>query len=354
MAFLLFWRFPRLPSAQGKAGEVSVVVPARNEEGNLPRLLASLARQHHPPLEIIVVDDNSSDRTPQVAEQGGAEVLRGQPLPAGWLGKPWACWQGAMRARGRILLFLDADTHLEAGALDAISAAVDRTDGLVSLWPYHRMRQLYERLGAHFHLVVMASVRVFSAFGRSSPAIGAFGPCVACSRESYVAVDGHRGVAGEILEDVVLGRRFRERGFPVSLFVGRGTVSFRMYPGGMGALVEGFGKNMGSGAGTTPAVVLALFVLWITGSSMTYYYAAQSLLTGALNLWLPLALAYMAQLFFVLRQLGNYTVLTAIFYPLSVVFFGLVALLSLVRTFVVKSVSWKGRTIEIRREKRDV
>lgn len=95
---------------------VSVVVPARNEAANIVCCLESLAASRYPTFEIIVVDDRSEDGTRELTRSvtpGGARriaVLDGEPLPEGWLGKPWACWQGARVATGEVLLFTDADT----------------------------------------------------------------------------------------------------------------------------------------------------------------------------------------------------------------------------------------------------
>ena len=90
-----------------------MIIPARNEAHNLPRLLESLASQSVQPREVIVVDDGSTDDTAEIARRHGAEVLVSKPLPEGWRGKPWACHQGAEAASGDLLCFVDADTCFE-------------------------------------------------------------------------------------------------------------------------------------------------------------------------------------------------------------------------------------------------
>jgi len=105
--FLLLPRLRRCD--EGEAADqplaVSVIIPARNEEHNLPALLRSLAVQPAKPREIIVVDDGSMDRTAEIARQHGATVIASQPLPEGWRGKTWACHQGAQAASGEMLSF---------------------------------------------------------------------------------------------------------------------------------------------------------------------------------------------------------------------------------------------------------
>jgi hypothetical protein len=123
--FLLLRRLRRcaLASAPASAPGVSIIIPARNEEHNLPRLLRSLAAQPVTPKEIMVVDDGSTDRTAELARQLGATVIPSQPLPDGWRGKTWACHQGANDSTSDRLLFVDADTWFEPDGLARILSA---------------------------------------------------------------------------------------------------------------------------------------------------------------------------------------------------------------------------------------
>ena len=130
---------PRRPDAS-----LSVIIPARNEEHNLPALLRSINAQSVRPQEVIVVDDASTDRTAEVACSLGATVISSQPLPGGWLGKTWACQQGANTAHGNTLLFVDADTWFETGGLERILAHYNT--GALSVGPYHAVRLPYEQL----------------------------------------------------------------------------------------------------------------------------------------------------------------------------------------------------------------
>ena len=115
---LLLGRVPLCPRSRGSTdAKVSIVIPARNEEDNLPRLLSSLRQSSQPAHEVIVVDDASHDGTAAAAAAGGARVLTAAPLPAGWTGKTWACFQGAEIAAGDLFIFLDADTWFEPDGL---------------------------------------------------------------------------------------------------------------------------------------------------------------------------------------------------------------------------------------------
>lgn len=329
---------------------VSVVIPARNEAKNLPTLLRSLKAQSSRPMETIVVDDGSTDATVPIAHDYGAAVIASQDLPSGWLGKTWACWQGAQIARGEILVFLDADTSLDPKGLDRIVQTYLEHGGLVSLWPFHRMRRLYERLSAFLHIIIMASMNVFSPLGERLKPLGAFGPCLVCSRAHYFAVDGHRGVKGSILDDIALGVRFLKRGIGVHLFGGRGVIAFRMYPDGIRSIVTGFGKNMGSGFRIASLVPLVLSFGWLTGAFVISYYLALSLLeanfTGAL-IWFAADLMYATQIHWMLSRIGNFGFYTALFFQLPLFFFACVFSHSIISTFLWRRVQWKGRRIRL-------
>ena len=122
LGWVLLWRVPVPAGADPTRPPVSVVVPARDEEANLVVLLGSLVPQVGPGDEVIVVDDQSSDATVEVAHAGGAVVVAAPSLPSGWAGKQWACHTGAERATNDILVFLDADTRIEPGGLDRIAS----------------------------------------------------------------------------------------------------------------------------------------------------------------------------------------------------------------------------------------
>ena len=129
--------------------ELSIIIPARNEEQNLPTLLSSIAEQSIRPREIIVVDDASTDHTAQIAQQHGARVISSQMLPDGWRGKTWACHQGAQAATGKLLLFLDADTWFEPEGLSYVIAEFKQAgSGVLSLAPHHHAGCPFASTGA--------------------------------------------------------------------------------------------------------------------------------------------------------------------------------------------------------------
>jgi 4,4'-diaponeurosporenoate glycosyltransferase len=363
LGFWILWRIPQFEEARLPGGSatmsfvetpvsISVIVPARNEEKKLPALLRSLNRQSLKPMETIVVDDASTDATARLASDLGAVVVTSQEPPKGWLGKTWACWQGAQRAKAEILVFLDADTALESRGLERIAGTHRKRGGLVSVWPFHRMKRLYERLSAFLNIIVIASMNAFTPLGERLKPLGAFGPCIVCSRTEYFAVGGHRSVKASILDDVALGMRFLERGINVHLYGGKGAVAFRMYPEGVRSIISGFGKNMGSGFRAASIVPLILITGWLTGAFVVTFFLAFSIagsnFAGAL-LWFVADLMYAAQIYWILSRLGNFGFYTAFFFQVPLLFFVGVFIHSVVCTFLSGKVFWKGRRISLER-----
>lgn len=351
LGYLLFWRVPGVERAPGgETSAVSVIVPARNEEATLGRLLSSLAGQTPAPHEVIVVDDHSTDATQAVARAAGATVLAAPALPDGWTGKPWACWQGAQRASGELLLFLDADTWLEDAGLARLIATYERRPGAVSIQPYHLMVAPSERLGAVFNLVTMMGLGTFTILGDRLPAQAVFGPCLLVGRDDYFAVGGHRVAAGAVLEGLPLGRAFAEAGRPVRCLGGRGAVSFRMYPAGLRAMVDGFAKGFATGAGTVRPWVLAAVVAWVAGAVSTIRHLAVALVVPGepVAVWVMLAGLYALQMRTLLGRIGNFGWWPALLFPVPIGFFIGVFSLSIYRVALRRRVLWKGRAVVTR------
>jgi len=333
----LLCRRTRSDSAAGggaAAGSVSIIIPARNEERNLPVLLGSLASQSLRPREIIVVDDSSTDATAEVARRFGARVVTSEPLPEGWRGKTWACWQGAGAATGDRLLFLDADTWFAPDGLRQILEY--HRGGVLSVGPYHDVRRPYEQLSAFFNLMMTAGMGAFGLLHRR-PA-GLFGQMLLVNRADYLRVGGHESVKGRILENFALAERFRDAGIPMRCDIGGRAFAFRMYPEGVGQLIEGWTKGFASGAARTGGVLMLLIVLWLGGMVLSMFMLTQGWV-GALMYGL-----YAAQLHLLLRRIGSFRWYTSLLYPVPLVFFVLVFIRSWSRSG--RQVTWKGRRID--------
>ena len=233
---------------------VSVVVPARDEERGIRVALMSLAHQEYGPLEVIVVDDESSDATAaeaRAAATGRVRVLTGKPVPAGWVGKSWACQQGFEQARGEWLLFTDADVRHAPDTVGRALALVQRlgAEGL-TLLPVLETDGVVERTVQPAAAVL---IRSFVAPGplvrsRRTPVAIAAGGFILVSRAAYEAVGGHDAMRHEIVDDQMLAVRLKAAGTPLLLASSGGRVRVRMYVGTRETL-RGWRKNTSAGLG---------------------------------------------------------------------------------------------------------
>ena len=352
--FFFFFHIPVFKTAGSKPGirpSLSIIIPARNEEKNITLLLNSLKGQLSVADEIILVDDHSTDNTALKAAQAGARVIKSKELPAGWTGKTWACYQGAGMSSGEVLVFLDADIVFEDDALDRIVYTFNQSEGLISIQPYHKMRSLYEQLSAFFNLILMAGMGAFTMIPSLLKPTGLFGPVIMVKRTLYSKSGGFGEVKGEILEDIALGRRLKNQGINLHCYGGRGTVSFRMYPEGIGQLIMGFSKGFAKGAVMTSIPVLILIIAWISGASGTVRNLIESMISGDASLIIPWGILYLLfaiQIHWMLIRIGNYQVYTSLMYPFPLLFFFVVFIYSFVNIFILNKVNWKGRQIQTR------
>ncbi|MFS0990174.1 glycosyltransferase [Enterococcus casseliflavus] len=350
--WLIFFRLPTIPTRKETAaskdlterGELSIIISARNEAENLPQLLASLQQQTLHPVEILVVDDGSEDETIACAKGFGATVLQ---TAADSAGKAAACWLGASQAVGKYLLFLDADTFfLAEDGLERLFAAYEERSGqgLLSVQPYHQTKRLYEQLSAVFNVVLPVGLNRFSIVGEKLSAGGAFGPCILCSKTAYLQANGHQDMPQGILDDLALARRFKKKRLPIALYGGKDLVAFRMYPAGVRQLVQGWTKDFATASQSTHPLIMAGVILWISGGIGVL--AAPFLMEP---LWLGLLFyaAYFGQTLCFARRVGNFNRILLLFFPCYFLFFLGLFGWSWIQTHLLKSVTWKGRKINL-------
>jgi len=351
LGWVLAWHLALLPriSVRGDP-RISVLIPARNEATTLPHLLSALGRQRQRPLEVIVVDDHSSDGTGAIALAAAADlplrVITPPPLPAGWCGKNWALHHGVQASCGEVLVFLDADTEPESDLLAHLVGLQQQLGGLVSVQPFHRTEKAYEQLSLLFNLVGLLAVPL-------GPSCGvAFGPAMATSRRDYERSGGHLAVADKVVEDWFLGHHYEQAGLPVSAYIGCGQISYRMYPGGLRDLVVGFDKNFATAAGEVHWPWMLAVVLWLSGLFWAAWCLPASLLgwpllgdASLLTNGLIYA-AYALQLGWICRRVGRFRWIPLIF-PVPVLFFLGVFLLAIIN-LERGQVQWKGRSVSTR------
>lgn len=272
---LVVWRFrdtrtldeyPAEPGAD--APLVSVVIPARNEAHNIARCLRSVLAARYPSVEVIVVDDHSTDGTGDIARAIGAEdaaarsaevrvrVIAAPDLPPGWFGKQWACHTGARQARGALLCFTDADTEhgpeLLARSVNAVAA---RGADLFTVAGRQEMVTFWEKVvQPSVFAMLLSRYGGLEAMSRSTRPLDkiANGQFILVRREPYERVGGHEATREHVAEDLRLAQLFTERGLAMHMVLARGHLATRMYTS-LGEIRRGWGKNVyAAGRDTLP------------------------------------------------------------------------------------------------------
>jgi 4,4'-diaponeurosporenoate glycosyltransferase len=329
---------------------VSIIVPARNEAHNLPRLLSSLRALAPAPAEIIVVDDHSTDGTGDIARAAGATVIAPPPLPAGWLGKSWACHAGAAHASGELLLFTDADTaHGPRSLGDAVARLEDDRAELLSAIPTHRIEVFWERLQGVFQLLLLVACRAgaVDAQGRRRFSIGQY---LLFRRSAYDRIGGHEPVRASAAEDLALAERIVRGGGRFSLLATPGTVEVRMYPEGFGAFLRGWRRSFRDGLRTVQ-VSGGLEMMAVMGWLLGIPLAAAGALALSSTPWLiGTGVAYAgtaAAIARAQRRLGAFPAAGALAFPFMALAFAGVSAAAAFDHLRGAPVRWRGRTVQL-------
>ena len=268
-----------VPPAEGPL--VSVIIPARNESSVIETVVRSVLATHYRRVELIVVDDRSTDDTAArvarlIAGHARARLLAGSPLPDGWYGKPWACLQGARAATGDLLLFTDADTTHGPELLGRAVATLEREHAdlltvaplqrCVTLWERLIMPQIWLLLGLRYHPGRVTRAR------RERDAI-ANGQFILTTRTAYEAVGTHEAVRHEVAEDLALAQAYLRSGRRIFFAFARRFMETRMYHS-LPHLIEGWSKNMYLGGrrsfphepvrrASVPILLVSAFLFWL-------------------------------------------------------------------------------------------
>jgi chlorobactene glucosyltransferase len=250
---------------------VSIIVPVRNEIENIEHCIADLSAQTclGERFAIIIVDDDSQDGSAgaiagRVARDRRVKAIPAGALPGGWVGKPNACWRGALAAEGEWLCFVDADVRAEPRLVaSAVRTARAHSIDMLSLHPLQELGSFWERVIIPAGLLTIASAKRF----RTASEDVANGQFLLIRREAYFQVGGHAAVRGEICEDKALALRVKAAGLRFRVLSAAGLARTRMYRG-LRSLWEGLAKNaadiLGSPGATLAAAIGAALFGWGT------------------------------------------------------------------------------------------
>ena len=354
---------PSLPeNPPPSATFVSILVPARNEALNIERSVRSLLRQDYEAFEILVLDDASTDATPELLrtlalESGGRmRVVQGEPLPVqnatdarGWHGKAWACFQLGRQAKGELLLFTDADTCHEPSTLRRSVAAL-RESGvdMLSLMPRQELGSFWEKLVVPLVYVIVMSYLPLRLVRKSRMAAFCFanGQFILFRRELYQRINGHEAVRDAIVEDVWLCKAVKKAGGTVTAFNGTDAVSCRMYRNGR-EILEGFSKNLFAGLGYSTPALLFLMLLTMLFYIVPYGFLCYSLVIREFSVplfWLPLMQVLLALFCRVMiARVFRHPLTITLLHPVSQIALLAIACNSFFLIKFGKGAYWKGR-----------
>ena len=282
---------------------VSVIVPARNEEASLGACLESLVGQEGVDFEVIVVDDASSDRTRAIAESfSDVSVVEARTLASGWSGKSNAMFSGAQQARGKWLLFTDADTVHKPGSLaggvreaESFSAALlsySPEQEIHGFWQSAVMAVIFAELACTYRPRLVCDMR--------SPVAAANGQYMLALREKYFEALENPAVRESLLEDVAMARAVKSSGAKIRFRLGADAVRTRMYRS-FGDLRDGWTKNLAllfPAAGRLAVMRLVEFVLIVAASTAAFYSGMRGAIVSAI---LAIAIAAGVSSSFLLR-----------------------------------------------------
>jgi chlorobactene glucosyltransferase len=348
-------RQPNLAEAPAAAGRsVSVIVPARNEAATIENLVRSILATTYQPIELLVVDDASTDGTAAIVASitdPRLRLVRGEPLPDGWYGKPWACYQGYRAAGGEFLLFTDADTRHSPELLGhAVGALLQEQAGLVTISPLQRCITFWER-------VVMPQIWLLLALRYHPAAVNrarqerdviANGQFILAAREAYEAAGTHAAVRHEVAEDLALAQAFLRKGRKLHFAFAEQLMETRMYQS-LPQLIEGWSKNVYLGGrrsfphqpllrALVPVMLVTAMIFWLLppavlaaaiGGAAPVELAAPALLAAALSVVFWTAMCRLMQI----------PPLYSLGYPLG----------ALMTLYIVSRSTWRGsRKVEWR------
>ena len=333
---------------------ISVLIPARDEEANIEACLESLQKQDYPDFEILVLDDNSSDFTADIVSRVAAtdervRLIRGERLPEGWAGKPFACYQLAKSAGGSWLLFVDADTtHASHMLRSVLALALELRASLLSGFPRQLATSLVQKVAMPvLYFIIMSWLPLWwlQRSKRPMPSL-AIGQFLLFPKEEYWRIGGHRAVSSKILEDVWLGVEVTQHGGRHVAVNLSPVVSCNMYQN-VGAMWEGFIKWMYSVAALSPVALIGLMVAGYVFFLAPFYWLWNGLFAaGAQANWLLIVVVQVTMILLMRWLVDNHfkePAVSAFLHPIGFSFLFLTAAYASARQAIGKGISWKDR-----------
>lgn len=252
---------------------ISILIPARNEEDNIKKCIDSLIAQEYKNIEILVLDDNSTDKTAEIVrsiskEYNFLKLIKGRPLKKGWTGKNYACYQLVKKSKGKYLFFTDADTvHKKNSVSSAIACLLKEKLDILSACPMQMMNSFHERMViglTNFQLLIPPLI-----FMKKSkiPIFGSgIGSLMLARRKSYIEIGGHKRIRGSCIEDTSITKLFLKMGYRFMIFNGVKIYSTSLYKN-FRDIYDGFCRvfmgNFNNNKISVSSIILVLFIFFL-------------------------------------------------------------------------------------------
>jgi len=338
---------------------VSVLIPARDEEDNIGRCIRSLIKQDYENIEILTLDDNSTDRTAAIAGRWAkrdkrVRLIKGKPLEKGWKGKSYACHQLSKEAKGKYLVFTDADTlHFPDSVSSSVAALEANGLDAMSAFPRQIMVTIHERMIIIFiNIAVLALLPIYLMRRIKNPSLViANGQFLLLKRKVYDSIGGHMSTRKEIIEDVAMARQVKKHGYKFMIFDGRRSIHCRMYKGFEGVF-RGFSKFIFAAMNYSVMRLIAVIIGVLTFFMMPFFYLPLGLYIfdwpTMVNICLAVQICVVLLIRIVMTFRFRSRLMDIFLQPFSMLYIIIPAVDSVLKAKYGKGIYWKNRYYDIR------
>ncbi len=322
---------------------VSVLIPARNEEINIEKCIKGILAQDYQDKEIIVLDDNSTDGTYNLVSffsTSNVKVLKGKTLPPDWLGKNWACHQLAQEAKGKYLLFLDADVELTPEVISSAVFELKKSNtALLSIFPTQIIKSFGEQLIVPLmNWLLLTFLPLRFVYSSSSKAfVAANGQFMLWRKNDYFKIGGHEKVKSKVVEDMELARLVKQNKLKIKTMLGGNLIFCRMYES-FNQAYNGFTKNFFAGFLLPSFSFLAIIMFLLIAFVLPFLF----LMPPVYSLIL-IALIFIIRISVSIASNQNLFI-NVLLHPVQMLFMFWIGIISLIK-FKTKKIVWKQRKL---------
>jgi glycosyltransferase involved in cell wall biosynthesis len=345
VAFVNYFTKPLLfNTSKSNNNLVSILIPARNEEKNISKILDSLINEDYKDIEIIILNDNSTDRTEDILKEYSSKYefikyINGEELKKGWLGKNWACFQLSKIAKGDYYLFLDADTIIEKGLINSSLSYLKTNEiKLLSLFPSQIMITLGEKLTVPLMNNILLSLLPLISINNTkyTSLSAANGQFMLFDANNYNENKWHEKVKSEITEDIKIIRLMKKNNIRVMTLLGNNLIKCRMYSN-ISEAINGFSKNiiLMLGGSLTFLFIYLFFNTWV------WIYLILNFKLWKLT---TIILLLLSQRVLISLSSNQNVINNIILYPFQMVLLNIISFNAIYKKYN-KNLTWKDRVI---------